>query len=147
PQRPVEMKVLDRIVGDWRNEITVRNADTPLQREAMTVLIKARPLLAGRFIEAEEANEVTGKKDYRLAWYDSAQKKYRFWLFSSPSAVSKLNGTWDENRQTIHWKAPDNTVEGHWTFENDDRRETPFTIKDRTGKWLVEVTGVCKRLR
>jgi hypothetical protein len=145
PRLPIEMTVLHRLVGNWRNELTVTH-EVPEKRDTMTALIKARPILAGRFIEGEETNEVTGKKEYWLTSYDTEQKCFRFWMFNSSGVASDLNGTWDEATQTIHWKASDNTVEGRWTFKDDDLREIPFTIKNKAGERIMQVEGISRRV-
>src|SRR5262249_12070050 len=60
PNRPDEMKVLDRLVGEWRNEITVTNVATPDRPTVETWRVKAQPVLGGRFVEMTETNEATG---------------------------------------------------------------------------------------
>jgi hypothetical protein len=138
------MKVLDRAVGKWRNEITVRNADAPDKRDRANVLIEARPILAGRFIEGIETNEADGSKDYWLTWYDVDQKTYRFWFFAHGGEATHTTGTWDEAKQTMRWK--NEVLDGHWTFKNDGLREVAWTIRDKDRKWIGEVEGVSRRL-
>jgi serine/threonine protein kinase len=147
PQRPEEMKVLDRLVGDWRNEITVTNFATPDKPKPKreTVRAKAESILGGRFVEMTETNRATGGSDYTLAWYDADAKKYREWFFRGRGYVLELEGTWDEATKTLTWTSPDGRLEGHWIFKSNDLREFRHLTKAFDGKVLNEVAGVSRR--
>jgi serine/threonine protein kinase len=147
PNRPPEMKVLDRVVGEWRNEGTTGTADEPGKRIPHTSHINARPILAGRFIEWDETIADLGRKDYGVLWYDSHQMRYRFWHFTAVGVAAETVGTWDEMSQTMRWAATDGSVKGHWTFKSDDLCEIHEAVKDKNGKWLIEHDGVSRRIK
>jgi hypothetical protein len=143
PARPDKMKVLDRLVGEWRNEITVSVAGPDTKVE--TLRVKAEPILGGRFIEKFETNEATGVSDYTLSWFDTDAKKYRTWFFNHAGSVTEFTGTWDEAAKTLTWNSADGRLEGRWTFKSDDLREYRHIVKDKDGKVLNEAAGVSRR--
>src|SRR5262249_19524161 len=63
PKRPDETKVLDRLVGDWRNEITVTDSAAPDKPRAETAQVKATSVLGGRFVESIVTYEPDGHND------------------------------------------------------------------------------------
>jgi formylglycine-generating enzyme required for sulfatase activity len=147
PNRSAEVKVLDRAIGDWRNHVTVKNADKPNEPMDVTALLVARPVLGGRLIDCKETNETTGEQTFWLTGFDARIKKYRFWHFSPLWGPAETDGIWDEGTKTMTWKRADKTLEGRWTFKSDDEREIPFKVRDEKGNLKVEVTGVSKRIR
>jgi serine/threonine protein kinase len=144
PKRPDEMKVLDRLVGEWRNEITVSVAGPDTKVE--TVRVKAEPILGGRFIEKVETNEATGASDYTLNWFDTDAKKYRTWFFNHAGTVTEFTGTWNEATKALTWNSADGRLEGRWTFKGDDLREYRHIVKDKDGKVLNEAAGASFRV-
>lgn len=143
PKRPAEMKILDRLVGEWRNEITVSVAGPDTKTE--TVRVKAESILGGRLIEKFETNESTGKSDYTLSWFDTDAKKYRTWFFNQTGTVTEFTGTWNEAAKTITWKSMDGLLEGHWIVKGDNQYDFRRIVKDKDGKVLGEATSVAHR--
>jgi WD40 repeat protein len=143
PKRPEEMKVLDRLVGEWQHELTVTEAGKQKAEKSESV---AKSILQGHMVEVFETNETRKTKDYWLTWYDEIAKQYRTWYFAGDGTASDFTGTWDEAKKTMSWKSADNTVEGKWIFKNEDLREMLMTIKDKGGKVLRESTGTSKRI-
>jgi formylglycine-generating enzyme required for sulfatase activity len=160
PMRPEEMKVLDRLVGEWHNDKTISVArlfgkspfdnTVPVVGPDMTsgpaVRVKAAPILGGRFIEKFETNVATGVSDYTLSWFDTAAKKYRTWCFNHTGSVTEFTGTWDEAAKTLIWNSADGGLEGRWVFKSDDSREFRHVVKDKDGKVLNEATGKSRRI-
>jgi formylglycine-generating enzyme required for sulfatase activity len=143
PTRPEEMKVLDRLVGEWRSETTVSVAGPDTKVD--TVRVKAEPVLGGRFVEKFETDEATGASDYTLSWFDADAKKYRTWFFNHSGTVTEFAGTWNEATKTLTWNSADGRLEGRWTFKSDDLREFRHLVKDADGKVLSETAGVSRR--
>ncbi|HLW65945.1 MAG TPA: family 16 glycoside hydrolase, partial [Gemmataceae bacterium] len=146
PKRPAEMKVLDRLVGDWRNEITIKDAAMPDKLRTETHRTKAAPILGGRFIESIITDEADNHSDFSLAWYDESAKQYRQWLFDTAGAFFERSGTWDEATKTLSWKSAGNMHEGQWVFKSDDLREFQHLFKNKDGTPLYEHTGVSRRI-
>jgi hypothetical protein len=147
PKRPAEMKVLDRLVGEWRNEIAVTDIAAPDKLKAETARVKAESIVGGRFVESIVTYEPDGHSDYSLAWFDPAVKKYRQWFFNGTGGYSfEMTGTWDEAANTLTWTTPEGRLEGRWVFKGDDVREFRHLIKAADGKVLNEATGVSRRV-
>jgi serine/threonine protein kinase len=146
PKRPVEMKVLDRLVGDWRNDVTITDAATPGKPTAVIARAKADPILGGRFIETTETVEATDYGDYSLAWFDADTKQYRQWVFRGAGNVLELAGSWDDATKTLTWASRNAAMEGRWVFKGDDLREFQHITKDRNGKIFNDASGVATRV-
>ncbi|HVK14461.1 MAG TPA: family 16 glycoside hydrolase, partial [Gemmataceae bacterium] len=146
PNRPAEMKVLDRYVGEWHNEQTVTDAATPDQPKRETVRVRAGLILGGRCVEEVVTNDTTGGSNYTLAWFDPAAKLYRRWFFSGAGPVTELTGTWDEAAKTLTWNSTDKAVVVREVFTSDDRSEFRLTFKNRAGKTVTETAGVARRV-
>ncbi|MFO0807642.1 MAG: protein kinase [Gemmataceae bacterium] len=146
PKRPDEMKVLDRFVGDWHTELTLKTIATPDRTQAQVQRTRAASILGGRFVEMIDADETTGVTDYSLVWYELAAKRYRTWFFSGAGHVSDLIGTWDEAAKTMTWHSPDKRLEGRYVFESDDRRTFQHLIKATDGRVLSEANAVSRRV-
>ncbi|HEV3142460.1 MAG TPA: protein kinase [Gemmataceae bacterium] len=144
PQRPQEMKILDRLVGIWQDELT-RQDSPQIDRPKLITKTTAHPILAGHFIEATEDEESSGVSTYWLATFDGQRKKYRLWQFGSSGNAEDLEGSWDEASQSMHWKSLDNSVEIRWTFKSDDLREVRAKIKNRKGEIIQDLSGMSKK--
>jgi len=146
PNRPVEMRVLDRLVGEWGNEITITDSAAPDRPKAETTRVKAASVLGGRFVESIVTFEPDGHGDYLLAWFDPAAKLYRQWFFNGTDGnVTELTGTWDEAANALTWTSPDGRMEGRWVFKCDDVREFRHVTKAADGKVVNETAGVARR--
>jgi len=145
PNRAVEMKVLDQLVGEWRDEAKVKDTAAPDKPRAVAARLKARPILAARFIEME-SHEPGGADDYSLFWFDPAARLYRYWFFHNSGYFFDGSGTWDEATKTLTWISSGGKLGGRWVFKGDDLREFQHLVKDRDGKILYEATGVSRRV-
>ena len=136
PKRPPEMAVLDRLLGEWRHDLT---APKPHTQRA-----KVAAVLGGRFVESVATDAATGSSDYAIAWFDAQKKQYRQWFFHADGYSFELTGTWDEAAQTLTWRSADGRLEGKWVFKPDGSRE--FTHAVKTGQGQSEMTGVARRV-
>ncbi len=146
PTRPPEMAVLDRMVGEWRNEQTVTDAAEPGKPKSETCRVKAGLILGGRFVEEQVTNATTGVSDYSLSWFDPAAKAYRRWYFSGTGNVSDLTGAWDDAAKAITWTAADKRTVVVETFTGDGRSDFRITQKDGGGQAVKETKGVARRV-
>ncbi|HLW66736.1 MAG TPA: family 16 glycoside hydrolase, partial [Gemmataceae bacterium] len=146
PKRPQELRVLDRLGGDWRANVSVKNAMAGSNPEVSKGQLQIRMILAGHFIEIEEQYETVYRKSHWLAGYDAGKKQYRCWCFRSDDRVFELTGTWDEAKRTMNWTTPDNSVSGHWTFKNNDLCEQQYTFRDNGGKLLYQIEATLRRV-
>lgn len=146
PNRPAEMKVLDRLVGEWRDEAIFTKPTLPGESWNYAAREKAEPILGGRFIESILTHESDNRSDYMLAWFDPAAKQYRQWVFNEGGYFFEMTGTWTEATKTLAWKSPDGSLEGPWVFKSDDVHEFKHIVKGADGKVLQEATGVSRRI-
>jgi hypothetical protein len=145
-KRPDEMKVLDRLVGEWQSEITVKDSTEPDKAKAETQRTKAESVLGGRFVESLITNVTNNTSDYSLAWFDPAAKRYRQWFFNGTGGdFFEMTGTWDEAANTLTWTTPDGRLEWHSVMKSDDMREFRHVIKAADGKVLNEAAGMSRR--
>jgi serine/threonine protein kinase len=144
PNRPEEAKVLDRFVGEWLNEQTVIDNQTPERPKVERVLLKAKSILGGRFIEMTDTNETTGVSGYTLTWFDPTAKQYRQWFFGS---ATEMTGAWDEAAKTMVLNSTDNTLISREVFKSDDLSEFKVILKDSSGKEVRETTGISRRVK
>jgi uncharacterized protein (TIGR03067 family) len=145
PKRPDEMKVLDRLIGEWRSEFTVKDSAKSDKPRAETQRVKSESILGGRFVESHITNETKNTSDYALAWYDVNEKKYRQWFFNGAGDAFEMSGTWNEAAKTLTWTSPDGRLEGRLTFKGDDRHEFVLIVKDGAGKTIFEASSVLGR--
>jgi serine/threonine protein kinase len=146
PKRPDEMKVLDRLVGKWRNELTLTSAASPDKVKTQKQRTVARAILGGRFIEIIDTDEDTNGADYSLTWYDPGVQRYRAWFFSGEGHSAELRGSWNAKTKTLSWHSQDKRLEGHYVLGDDNRREFQHLIKAADGKVLGKADAVCQRV-
>jgi uncharacterized protein (TIGR03067 family) len=146
PKRPDEMKVLDKLVGEWRNDIRVKNAAIPVQERTEFAQVKAESILGGHFVEMSETIEANNSDDYSLIWFDAAMRQYRQWTFLGSGRSFELRGSWDEATKTLTWQESNNAREGRWVFKSDDLREFHHIGRGAGGSIVFEATGVSRRI-
>jgi uncharacterized protein (TIGR03067 family) len=138
PRRPKETAVLDRLVGEWRTEVTAGGSPKPV-----TMRTTGEAILGGRFVEV---NDGDGTGGYMIAWFDPAANRYRLWAFRPTGEVEAYRGTWDDAVRTMTWNTQDGRLEKSWVFNETDDREFRHRVKDPEGHILNEVTGVSRRV-
>jgi hypothetical protein len=148
PQRPAEMKILDRLVGAWRNDVNLRRVyiANPDKRVTETQHVKAGHVLGGRFIESFITTEAKNTEDYALAWYDVGAKKYHQLHFGCAGTALEMLGSWNQEEKILTWNSPDGRLVRQWTFKNDDLREFVHRFIDKRDGPVTETSGVSQRI-
>lgn len=142
--RPAELAVLGRLVGEWRNETTWK---APAAKERTVVTTeRGRSVLGGRFVEVRHTGGVSGTNDYWLTGYDPAAKLYRTWFFGADGGTAEFAGVWDAAAATMRLGSPDGSAAGSWVFPAADRRDGRFTIKDAAGQPVAELSSASRRV-
>ena len=162
--RSAEFKVLDRWVGDWDLEITVKpNAQAPQGHKA-TFKSQVRWALNDRFLRCEAKGE-GADGDQKIAeafmWiitHDPQRKAYTSTVFWSnvpagaagswgtvPSGV----GTWDEKEQMMSIRSEDKesgmvTLSVTQWIDKDTHRWVQ-SLTEKNGNVVVEMTGMGRR--
>jgi Protein of unknown function (DUF1579) len=99
---PPEMKALERLVGTWNHEQTVK---VPEETRSTNSVVKGELVLGGRFLQEQAGSDDKGKPTGTgMYTYDSNRKTYRYWFFHSSGFYWDSTGTWDESSQTFTFK-------------------------------------------
>src|SRR5262245_32675028 len=96
PARPPELKVLDKLVGQWKDEMTCL---VP-KEDKQTALYTNRWVLDGRFLWSEGSSDGSAM-DFQVMTYEPKKKEYRRWYFGSEGHASESTGQWDEDAKTL----------------------------------------------
>jgi hypothetical protein len=162
--RPAEFKVLDRWVGDWDLEITVKpNRQAPKGHKAI-YQSSVRWSLNDRFLRCEAQGE--GKDgDQKIAeafmWiitHDPQSKAYTstvFWCNVPAGAAGNWGtipsgiGTWDEKEQMMSIRSEDKesglvTLSVTQWIDKDNHRWVQ-SLSEKNGNVVVEMSGMGKR--
>jgi hypothetical protein len=160
--RPAELKVLDRWIGNWVMESTVKSDDLP-QAGKVTFNTSIRWTLANRFLQCD-AQGVGAQGDTKIKaafiWictYDPSAKTYistSFWSNTGDNidywgGGIPATGQWDEKAQTLTAKGTDPangiTTVSVTKWIDADHHEFVRTVTDSAGKVLMEVSGKVRR--
>lgn len=137
---PPEMKALERLVGTWKVEHVGRvPEETPF-----TLIIKARPVLGGRFVQQTENVDKGESNQIGIYTYDSNRKTYRYWFFHSSGFFVDSTGTWNERRQTFTFtNKPYEGATGVITVHFLDETTYDWSIinKDARGEIVFHMEG------
>jgi hypothetical protein len=166
PARPAELKVLDRWVGRWDMEVTIKpGAWVPAGSKGKFVATTAWDL-NNRFIRSDAKGQTERgdqKGDAAFMWictWDPQRGEYRNWVFWSNAATDDspagiwggnpvASSTWDEATKTLTTKMEDKeagiTSQGVTRWIDDDHHEFTATIKDAAGDVLMEQSGKVSR--
>jgi len=161
--RPAEFKVLDRWVGDWDVEITVKaNAQNPQGHKA-NYTSQIRWALNDRFLRCEAKGQ-SMDGDQKIAeafmWimtHDPQSKEYAssvFWSTVPAGAAGYWGGgqsgvgTWDEKEQMMSIRSEDKngivTLSVTQWIDKDTHRWVQ-SLTEKNGNVVVEMSGMGKR--
>src|SRR5258708_3200130 len=99
PPKPAELKVLEKLIGDWTSETVISVLDAQPQDLKTTGTLTRKWELDGRVVE-ESGKSSNGEEFKVIFTYDAARHAYRFVYFSSAGFVDS-SGPWDEAAQTF----------------------------------------------
>jgi hypothetical protein len=145
---PPEMKVLEKLVGTWNVEQTVK---VPEESRSTNLVVKREVVLGGRFVQERGGFDDKGKPSFAgMYTYDSNRRTYRYWLFLSGGGYSESTGTWDERSRTLTFKnKPSWGGTGVITLRFPDETTFAFSIVSRdpggTVGYHLEGKGVRQR--
>lgn len=146
PPKPEELKVLDRLIGEWTTQATTTTVNGEAQRIEHTGTASRKWALDGRIVE-EEGADSTGHKTKVIFTYDAMRKAYRWWYFASSGGNFENSGQWDAASQCFNFQIKENGVTSIATirFINDDLHEWHSKSTDAAGKVLYEGGGKLTR--
>ena len=137
PKRSAELQVLDRLIGEWETEITIKGTG-----EKSTTLQSRRWSREGKFVLSEDLDKSAKKESHFLVTYDAKAKQYRACFINEEFTVP-LMGTWDESTKTMRWKSSDIAFrhDGVHRFVNKDLVEWTMTVTSPEGKIVLEMSA------
>ena len=166
PARPAELKVLDRWVGNWDMDVTIKPGPWLPAGSRGKFVATTTWDLNNRFIRCDakgQAERGDQKGDAAFLWlctWDPMRNEYRSWVFwsnagtdDSPAGMWSGNpvasATWDEAKKTWTTKMEDREA-GLTSHEvtrwiDDDHHEFTATIKDAAGDVVMEQVGKVSR--
>jgi hypothetical protein len=144
---PVEMGILDQLVGDWHTDGVTKTPDNPAG-EKFTTETSSRKILGGWAIESTEPGLPGHEGAYWLTTWDKQLHAYRFWLFSVGLSAMELGGNWDGDAQMMKWHHAERDgshSDATWKWTAPGTREWTTVIKDAIGKVLYDLKATSVR--
>jgi hypothetical protein len=158
--RPAELKALDRWVGEWEMEVSVKPTAWLPQGSRSTFKANTRWTLNGRVLRCDaDGDGAAGERKYKDAFmwiitYDPRAKTYVSTVFWSNvpgewGGGMRATATWDERAGTLTTRGFDAdsgvSSTGVTTWIDAETHEFVSTATDRAGKVLMEMTGKARR--
>ena len=144
-----ELKVLDRLAGWWRFEATTHEAEWTPEEKHATGTNLCTWSLGGRFLE-EKGTDTEKNSHLRLYTYDTLQKDYHTWWFSSTGHVNDSAGQWDAEAKIFKWVSTlpsGQTVTSKHHFVKDNTVAWSVVVTDAAGKIYFHMEGKMFRLK
>jgi len=147
PPKPQELRVLERLVGNWDGAGATTVLDSQPVKLPYTGARTRQWILDGRFIE-ETGKDTDGNEVRVLFTFDAQTRQFRMWYFDARGTNTDALGTWDEASQTLATtKDLGNglTQSGKIHFIDANSHEWTSAVKDAAGKVLWEGGGKLTR--
>jgi hypothetical protein len=145
--RPMELKVLDRLIGTW-DIVRVQKAAVWTPEEVRTTAKVSREwILDGRFV-LDTSIHSDGKESLHLITFDSNGKAYRSWWFNSEGHHNESKGSWDEKAQTFSLVAKledGKTMRSSGRFAGQNQEVWEFKVTDADGKLYFDMEIIATR--
>jgi len=100
---PDAVAVLQRFLGEWETEATLRLERDPPREIHTRGLGTCRRTLAGRWFEFRTRTIPPGEAELQIMTFDAEAGVYRQWVFSSDGYSHVAQGTWDPDTSTLRW--------------------------------------------
>jgi hypothetical protein len=147
PPLPSELKILERMIGNWDATSVSKVAEWTPQEVRTTSKVTRKWILDGYFVQ-DTAEISDGTQSIALTSYDPQMNAYRAWWFNSEGNKSKSTGQWDSGSKTISYTSDLGngiTVRNSVRFIDMDNEEWNVVIKDGDGKLYLDLNIKSKR--
>ena len=148
PARPDELKTLERFVGVWSTETTIRVAEWTPKADKQKGVTKYEWIVGNRFLQSRGSSDNGKFHDSEIMTYDPESKAFQSWYFDSMGFTGDSVGQWDEKSQTMTWTGDVgdggkliNTVK----FVNKDTQEWTLVAKAVDDTVLLNMSGKLTR--
>jgi hypothetical protein len=146
--KPPQLKVLEKFVGTWNIESLAKPTEAVPRETRSKGVLTSEWTLDGWFLRSTSKTEPGSISVMQLISYNSGRKEYYTWLFDSMGFISEMEGQWDEDTDTLTWKAEpaeNVTTTQKIHFVNKDTIEWTLITKDKDGKIYLNVSGKMTR--
>ncbi|MBI1312810.1 DUF1579 domain-containing protein [bacterium] len=151
PEKPAELEVLDRLVGNWRYEWESKPTESEPLGSKGSGTSTNEWALNGWFQQHKGKGENNTHEILEVWTYDPSIKKYRAWGFMAPGAVHyEADGTWDAKTKTLAYegKGPgDVSTVSTMRFIDEDNRIGTRVAKNPAGKIVQDTIFKLTRLK
>ena len=147
PALPTELKILERMIGNWDATSVSKPAEWTPQEVRTTSKVTRKWILDGHFVQ-DTAEISDGTQSIALTSYDPQMKAYRAWWFNSKGNKSTPTGQWDSGSKTISYQSDLGngiTARNSVRFIDMDNEEWNVVIKDGDGKLYLDLNVKSKR--
>lgn len=144
PPRTDELKALDRFVGIWSTETTVRAAEWTPDARKMKGITRYEWIVGERFVQSRGRSSDGKFEESEILTYDPEAKQYQNWYFDSMGFTGDSVGQWDEKTQTMTWNGnlgDGGTLVNKVKFVNKDTQEWAILAKKKDGTLLLDMNG------
>jgi hypothetical protein len=134
-----ELKVLDRLAGDWVVEWSLEKTKSQPEGGHFTGTMIAKWSLRNRWLASNFVTDVM--EALVLQTYDLQKRAYACWAHAADGGTIAFIGTWDSASNTLTYKpahADELNASATMKFVDADHSEWGFTIKDPSGAIAVQ---------
>ena len=147
PRKPAELKLLDRLIGSWKDEATFKVSEWTKKERQETAVFQNSWTLNGWFVQYRGRNG-DGSEELQLMTFDVEKKIFRRWYYDSDGNASESSGKWDAKTATLTWTGDLGdgiTAVSVWRFVDNDRTIWSRIAKDGKGKIYSQIEGKAVR--
>jgi Protein of unknown function (DUF1579) len=144
PKKPAELKVLDRLIGTWKDEVIFKVSEWTKKERRETATYSNSWSLNGWFVQNRGRNGDGKAEDLQLMTFDVEKKVFRRWYFDSDGDASESKGQWDAKTATLTWTCDLGdgiTAVSVWRFSDMDTIIWSRIAKDGKGKIYSNIEG------
>ena len=141
PPLPPELKLLERMIGDWDATSVSKPAEWTPRELNTTSHVTRTWVLDGSFVQ-DTSKISDGTESFALTSFDPQMKAYRSWWFNSEGNSSKSTGQWDSASKTISFQSDLGngiTSRSSVRFVDNNNEEWNVVIKDGDGKLYLDL--------
>jgi hypothetical protein len=131
PKAGPEHRVLEKDVGTWDGDVTIRMPGAPPQESRGTMV--SRLVADGMWLVMDFKNETTGFEGHGVFGYDPHKKKYvGTWVDPMRASLDPMEGTWDAATRTMTYtvfhSGPAGSREWHEVTQSIDDDTRVFRV-------------------
>lgn len=142
-EKPAELKVLERLIGTWKDEIVYKPSPTNPKERRETSTSRYEWSLNGWFL-VERGKTTDGDEELQIMTFDPKKKAFRRWYFDSDGNTRESTDKWDDKTSTFTWTGSldeGTTVVSVWKFTDKDTLDWTWTANDKEGKVVGRIEG------